>query len=343
MLFSVWVPFIVQFLVATGLLCWLAFGKPASRMAWLLRALLVAAYVTATGIGGLWLVLPWWMPFLFGGLLAVAGVRSVRRWRGLPDLPPSAMTRTGTVAVGALLAFSLALTAHLLSGWRSPADAVELSFPLRGGPYLIVNGGGNQLINAHLATLEGERFRPWRGESYGVDIVKVDGLGLRASGILPADPARYEIFGDPLYAPCSGRVLTAVDGVAELPPPTTDRQNMAGNHIILECGDIWVLLGHMQRGSVEVRQGNRVAAGQRVGRVGNTGNTNEPHLHIHAQRPGTAQAPLSGDPLPIRFGDRYPVRNALFTIGAADPASAGLSVSYPVTSEVGFADLSRLH
>jgi CBS domain-containing protein len=32
--------------------------------------------------------------------------------------------------------------------------------------------------------------------------------------------------------------------------------------------------------------------------------------HIHAQRPGTADAPLSGSPLPIRFGDRYPVRNA---------------------------------
>jgi hypothetical protein len=27
------------------------------------------------------------------------------------------------------------------------------------------------------------------------------------------------------------------------------------------------------------------------------------------QRPGTADAPLSGSPLPIRFGDRYPVRN----------------------------------
>ena len=35
--------------------------------------------------------------------------------------------------------------------------------------------------------------------------------------------------------------------------------------------------------------------------VGNSGNTDEPHLHIHAQRPGPASAPLSGDPLFIAF------------------------------------------
>ena len=40
----------------------------------------------------------------------------------------------------------------------------------------------------------------------------------------------------------------------------------------------------------------------------NSGNTGEPHLHVHAQRPGPAGAPLGGDPLPILFGGRFPVR-----------------------------------
>ncbi len=35
----------------------------------------------------------------------------------------------------------------------------------------------------------------------------------------------------------------------------------------------------------------------------------EPHLHIHAQRPGSTIAPLSGEPVPTRFGGRYLVRN----------------------------------
>lgn len=46
-----------------------------------------------------------------------------------------------------------------------------------------------------------------------------------------------------------------------------------------------------------------------MGLVGNSGNTGEPHLHIHAQRPGSAIAPLSGEPVPVRFGGRYLVRN----------------------------------
>ena len=40
----------------------------------------------------------------------------------------------------------------------------------------------------------------------------------------------------------------------------------------------------------------------------NSGNTGEPHLHVHAQRPGPVGAPLGGDPLPLLFGGRFPVR-----------------------------------
>ena len=84
---------------------------------------------------------------------------------------------------------------------------------------------------------------------------------------------------------------------------------MAGNHVLLECGtEVRVLLAHMRRGSVRVRPGERVAVGRPLGAVGNTGNTNEPHLHVHAQRPGTAVEPLGGEPLPVRLAGRYLVR-----------------------------------
>ena len=35
----------------------------------------------------------------------------------------------------------------------------------------------------------------------------------------------------------------------------------------------------------------------------------DPHLHVHARRPGSTTAPLSGEPVPIRLGGRYLVRN----------------------------------
>ena len=84
---------------------------------------------------------------------------------------------------------------------------------------------------------------------------------------------------------------------------------MAGNHVILECGSVWIVLGHLQRGSVAVHVGEITELGHVIGRVGNSGNTGEPHLHVHAQRPGSTIAPLSGEPVPIRLGGRYVVRN----------------------------------
>ena len=55
-----------------------------------------------------------------------------------------------------------------------PAKLVDLAFPLEGGTSLIVNGGSDLSINAHIKTLDAAvpRFRAWRGQSYGIDIVK---------------------------------------------------------------------------------------------------------------------------------------------------------------------------
>ena len=106
-------------------------------------------------------------------------------------------------------------------------------------------------------------------------------------------------------------------GTAKITTETTGcggarNPNVPGHHVILRCGEVWVLLGHMRQGSVAVRARDSVAVGQPLGRVGNTGNTDEPHLHIHAQRPGTTKSPMSGDPLSICVGAIYPSRNTRF-------------------------------
>ena len=94
--------------------------------------------------------------------------------------------------------------------------------------------------------------------------------------------------------------------------PEIDRDQLAGNHVMLRCVDpnidADVLLGHLRPGSVKVRAGARVAVGDWMGSVGNSGNTGEPHLHVHAQRAGPVGAPLGGDPLPVLVGGRFPLR-----------------------------------
>ena len=191
-----------------------------------------------------------------------------------------------------------------------PGTIVDLRFPLADGVYYVAAGGGTQLINSHLATLTAERFRAFRGQSYGVDLLKLGPFGLRARGLLPRDNAQYAIYRDRVFAPCAGVVVRAEDGAPDMPPPQPDRSRMPGNYVLLECASVHVLLAHFTPGSVGVQADQHVDTDTVVGLAGNSGNSNEPHLHIHAQRPAaSADAPFTGDPLPIRFDGRYLVRN----------------------------------
>ena len=91
--------------------------------------------------------------------------------------------------------------------------------------------------------------------------------------------------------------------------PNEDPVNRLGNHVILRCGPAEIVFAHMRRGSVVVAAGDEVASGDRLGAVGNSGASTEPHLHIHAQRPAPEGAPpISGEPLGLRIDGRFLVR-----------------------------------
>jgi Peptidase family M23 len=269
----------------------------------------------ALALTGLWLFPPWWTPYVFAGLYVAAVVVGWRR-----RYPFAARLPLGWIA-WILMAVFVALggwgvyqSASALAGRVPQAGRViDLVFPLKGGTYLVVSGGSRLNINPHLMTLDASmaRLHAYRGQSYGVDVVKVHGWGLRASGLQPSEPSAYNIYGVPVYAPCAGIVVIAIDGLPDMQVPLMDRTHMAGNHVLLRCtdADADVLLGHLKPGSVRIAVGNPVAVGDHIGNVGNTGNTGEPHLHIHAQERGTASEPLSGNPLPMRFDGRFLVRN----------------------------------
>lgn len=57
---------------------------------------------------------------------------------------------------------------------------------------------------------------------------------------------------------------------------------IAGNHVVIaQHGDgPFVLLAHLRRGTVRVRPGDPVRAGEQVGECGNSGNSTEPHVHV---------------------------------------------------------------
>lgn len=72
-----------------------------------------------------------------------------------------------------------------------------------------------------------------------------------------------------------------------------------------------ILLGHLRQGSVVVSVGQSVVSGTPLGEVGNSGNTTQPHLHIHAERGGPETSILENEPVPVTYDDRFLVRNSI--------------------------------
>ena len=305
--------FFLQLALPLFLIGWIGFAPSKSTLGFCCQAVGVAAGVFALALTGLWLFPPWWTSYAFAGLWVTAvffGWR--RRFPFASPLPAGWLAWIFTAAFTALGGWGVYQSASAFAGRTPQAGAMmDLAFSLKAGEYLVVNGGSHLSVNAHLMTLDASipRFHAYRGQSYGVDIVKLDGWGLRASGLLPPEPSAYNIYCALVYAPCTGEVVAARDGLPDMQVPQVDRAHMAGNHVLLRCKDADVLLGHFKPGSLRVKVGDQVTVGSRIAEVGNTGNTGEPHLHIHVQRSGTASEPLSGDPLPVRFDGRFLVRN----------------------------------
>lgn len=192
------------------------------------------------------------------------------------------------------------LTGYLVWAKIPPAGAIDLASPLRGGPYYVAHGGGATLLNNHHTN---------RTQAYALDIAELSAFG--HDDAFSDNLHDYEIYGDNLYSPCSGTVFQAVGNLEDLIPPETDRENLAGNHVVIDCEheDIRVVLAHMQEDSVTVAEGASVDEGAVVGKAGNSGNTSQPHLHIHAVAPG--EDILRGRGVPITLDGRFPTRNSL--------------------------------
>jgi hypothetical protein len=137
-------------------------------------------------------------------------------------------------------------------------SAITLQFPLRNGVFYTAHGGAFPFTNYHGIYVREQR--------YACDFVRLNRWGIRALGILPAKLGRYFIYGVPVYAPITGKVLRAADGFPDLPAGELRNENPPGNHVIIRPDglELNVLLAHLQNGSVLVKTGDRVTANRSV-------------------------------------------------------------------------------
>jgi hypothetical protein len=163
---------------------------------------------------------------------------------------------------------------------RAPA---VLGPPLQGDRWLAADG-------CCLARRHIRAFQPFGGGLFTSQRFAIDWERLDADGRLFVGDKRvltnWEGYGENILAVADGTVVRAIDGLPnQVPgalPEGISPLEADGNAVFLRLRDgRIVFFAHMIPGSVTVREGDRVVRGQLLGRVGNSGNSSAPHLHIH--------------------------------------------------------------
>ncbi|GAB2988484.1 M23 family metallopeptidase [Streptomyces pseudoechinosporeus] len=205
---------------------------------------------------------PWWWNFL-PLILAYVLVVLLNRWGGAPDSRPAA--REPVIVAPPVTGRWSAL--------NSPADRT----PSHG-------------LHAY-------------GQTFAIDVIAEPEPGARP-GFRPLWPlARrstdFPAYGAPILAVADGTVVRAHDRQRDHLSRTSlpgllylmliegsvrelfGVSRILGNHVVLDLGNgTYAAYAHLKRGSLTVREGDRVRAGELLARCGNSGNSSEPHLHF---------------------------------------------------------------
>ncbi|MEH6938672.1 M23 family metallopeptidase [Bacillus sp. JJ664] len=137
--------------------------------------------------------------------------------------------------------------------------------------WLVIWGGKNIFVNYHY---EYEQVR------YAYDFVKEkNGYSYKGN---PNRNENYFAFNKDVLAPADGIVVAYVDGILDNSPVgKVNESQPAGNFITIKHSNgEYSTVAHLKNGSVKVKSGDKVTAGQLIGKCGNSGNSTEPHIHF---------------------------------------------------------------
>ncbi|WP_245672792.1 M23 family metallopeptidase [Aldersonia kunmingensis] len=195
-------------------------------------------------------------------------------------------------------------------------SAIKIAPPMQGAGWVDANGCCTVTPHRHAVNPIDGSF--WVAERFAIDWVQVDAQGKLFNG----DRAKlesYPYFGTDIQAVANGKVVAVLDGLPEQVPGASPTglplDEYAGNHVVQDLGNgHYALYAHLKTGSVKVEAGDELSAGQVLGNLGNSGNTDAPHLHFHVM---AGPDPLRANGLPYEF-DSFELTGRLASLGAVD-------------------------
>lgn len=155
---------------------------------------------------------------------------------------------------------------------------LEIASPVDEGPWWTINVASAR-VDGHrqgVAYYKGELHLPQR---YAVDFVKLGPEG-RAAANDGKENKDWFCYGEAVYAVADATVIVVRDSTIEN-VPFGPRLSSAGNCVWLDLGNgRYAFYGHLQPNSLRVARGDHIRKGQVLGLIGNSGNSDLPHLHF---------------------------------------------------------------
>lgn len=151
-------------------------------------------------------------------------------------------------------------------------------------------------------------------QEFAIDFIQTNADGKMFSTPKPAS-ADYPCYRKEILAIADGEVVDCCNEMPENPAGLGSRlpkeewnalmakhgfvAGVAGNYVILKhAGGEYSFYAHFVTGTVTVKKGDSVKQGQLLGLVGNSGNSDAPHLHFHLM---DGPSILTGRGLPCQF------------------------------------------
>ena len=171
--------------------------------------------------------------------------------------------------------------------------------PLRGDGWVALSGMSN--TSGHRRTIVVVNGQARIAQRFATDWVRTgaDGLAFRGD---PAKLSNWSAYGAEVHSVGPGTVADVRDGIPENDPTAEKKavpitvDSAPGNYIIIDMGHgYFSFYAHLQPNSIRVKKGDRVRRGQVIALLGNSGNSDSPHLHFHIT---DGNSPLGAEGMP---------------------------------------------